>query len=202
MADSDHQDETGEEFVYGYRPSLLGAPWEFRLAPTGIAWEVGRRSGLLPYGDIDSVRISFRPTTMQTQCFVTEIWPRSGAKLTISSASWKSMVEQQRQDAPYLRFVSEFHRRLVPAAGQTTFISGAAPYLYWPGFVVFAAALVGLAILLTRALQLGQWAAAAFIGAFFLLFIWQLGNYFRRNRPGRYRPDAVPEALLPRASPA
>ena len=27
---------------------------------------------------------------------------------------------------------------------------------------------------------------------------YQLGNYFRRNRPGRYRPDAIPRSVLPR----
>ena len=39
---------------------------------------------------------------------------------------------------------------------------------------------------------------AAFIGAFVALLLWQGGNFFRRNRPGTYRPDALPRALLPR----
>jgi hypothetical protein len=29
------------------------------------------------------------------------------------------------------------------------------------------------------------------------LFLWQSGNYFRRNRPGSYRPDALPKLLVP-----
>ena len=40
-------------------------------------------------------------------------------------------------------------------------------------------------------------AAAALVGAFFALFAWQSGAFFRRNRPGRYRPDAVPADLVP-----
>ena len=35
------------------------------------------------------------------------------------------------------------------------------------------------------------------IAAFLALFLWQGGNFFRRNRPGLYRPDAPPEELLP-----
>jgi hypothetical protein len=34
--------------------------------------------------------------------------------------------------------------------------------------------------------------------AFVLLFFWQGGTIFYRNRPGPYRPDAVPPHLLPR----
>ncbi len=39
---------------------------------------------------------------------------------------------------------------------------------------------------------------AAFIGFFMLLFVWQGGNFFRRNKPGYYRPDALPELLMPK----
>jgi hypothetical protein len=27
--------------------------------------------------------------------------------------------------------------------------------------------------------------------------VWQSGTYFLRNRPGRYRPDALPKELVP-----
>jgi hypothetical protein len=29
------------------------------------------------------------------------------------------------------------------------------------------------------------------------LFVWQSTSYFQRNRPGRYRPDALPAQLVP-----
>ncbi len=186
------------ELSYGYRPSVLGAPWQFRLEPDAIAFEVGRRSGRLRYDQVRKVRMSFRPTTMQAYSFVTEVWPLSGSKLTISSTSWKSMVEQQRQDAPYLTFVTALHERLARAVPGAQYVSGAAAYLYWPGLVVFVAAALGFAILIVRALQAGSLAGAAFVGAFLALFLWQIGNYFRRNRPGIYRPDAPPAQLLPR----
>ena len=65
------------------------------------------------------------------------------------------------------------------------------------GPVVFVVVSFGLAALTLRALQIGAWAAAAFVGGFLALFMWQSGNYFRRNRPGRYRPEAPPEWLVP-----
>jgi hypothetical protein len=27
--------------------------------------------------------------------------------------------------------------------------------------------------------------------------MWQIGGFFWRNRPGRYRPDTLPAALMP-----
>jgi hypothetical protein len=52
--------------------------------------------------------------------------------------------------------------------------------------------------MIMRALQSGALAGAAFIAAFLGLFLWHGGNFLRRNRPGLYRPDALPEMLLPR----
>ena len=40
--------------------------------------------------------------------------------------------------------------------------------------------------------------AVAVVAIFFLVFAYQLGTYFYRNRPGRYRPDAIPSSVLPR----
>jgi hypothetical protein len=36
------------------------------------------------------------------------------------------------------------------------------------------------------------------VTAFLGLFLWQAGNFFRRNRPGPFRPDAIPDSVLPR----
>ena len=70
---------------------------------------------------------------------------------------------------------------------------------YWSGIVVFVAVSLGLAALVARALQAGATSAAVLIVAFLALFLWQGGNYFRRNRPRLYRPDALPAELMPKA---
>ena len=64
--------------------------------------------------------------------------------------------------------------------------------------VAVAAAMLALVGLTVRSLQLGEWAAAALIVGFVVVFAVQIGNYFRRNRPGSYRPEAVPASVLPR----
>jgi hypothetical protein len=183
--------------AYQYKPSLMGAPWEFRLAPDVIEWRMGRHQGRTPYGRISRIRLSFRPTTMQSRRFVTEIWLADGPRLSIASASWKSLVEQEPSDLAYGNFIRELHRRVAAAKVPASFETGSPAVLYWPGLAVFVAGSLGLAALTLHALQTAAWAGAAFVGGFLALFLWQSGSYFRRNRPGSYRPDALPEALVP-----
>jgi hypothetical protein len=153
------------------------------------------------------VRLSFRPMTMQMRRFVTEIWPADGPKLTIASTSWRSLVEQSAKDEAYGAFIRELHRRLIDqsladqslaaAPAQVSFETGMSPVLYWPGLVLFAGASVGFLVLTVRALELAAYGGAALIGGFLVLSLWQSGVYFRRNRPGRYRPEAPPRYLVP-----
>jgi len=187
----------GDDPAYSYRPSLIGAAWQLRLRPDALEWQTGRHQGRIHYGRIARVRMSFRPVTMQTRRFVTEIWPAGGAKLTIASTSWRSLVEQEAQDSAYGAFIRALHRRIAAAGADASFETGVPPVLYWPGLVVFVALALGLAALALRALQIGQLSGAALVGGLLVLLLWQSGGYFRRNRPGRYRPDALPAELVP-----
>ena len=132
-------DGENDPTAYSYKPSLFGAPWQFRLAADALEWQAGMRAGRFPYADIRRVRLSFRPVNMQTYRFLAEIWPLQGPKVTIASSSWRSMIEQSRQDAAYSTFVTELHRRIAAARGTAAFDSGSPALLYWPGLAIFAA---------------------------------------------------------------
>lgn len=183
---------------YSYRPSLLGAPWEFRLVGDGLTWVAGSKSGRIALRDIRRIRMSYKPASMQSHRFMTELWAVGAPRLRIVSSSWQSMVEQVAQDGPYSAFIAELHRRIAMAAPPARFEQGSSPFNYWPGLAVFVAVSLGLAWMTMRGLQAGSTAGAAIVGAFLALFLWQGGNYFRRNRPGLYRPDALPAELMPR----
>ncbi len=187
-----------ERNSYSYRPSLLGAPYEFRLTEQGLEWGVGRKFGCIPWRDVTRVRLSFRPANMQTHRFATEIWAKDAPKLAIMSSSWKSMVVQERLDRPYAAFVTEFHRRLARAQTHARFEQGTNPVQYWPGLIVFVSMSLALSALIARALQQQAVGGAVLIAGFLALFIWRGGDYFRRNRPRLYRVDALPTDLMPR----
>ncbi|MGH6666029.1 MAG: hypothetical protein ACREB2_14195 [Pseudolabrys sp.] len=192
-------DTPAETTAYSYRPSLLGGACEFKLAGDGLDWTVGRRSGHVRFRDVRRLRLSYRPTSMQSHRFMTELWADGSPKLEILSTSWKSMVEQVRLDRPYVAFVLELHRRIAQAAPAAHFEQGNQQLLYWPGLVVFVGVALGLALLIVRALQADAKGGAAFVGVFLLLLLWQGGNFFRRNKPGLYRPEAPPAELLPKS---
>lgn len=189
--------ETAGDLTYSYRPSLLGAAWQFRLTEDALLWDIGRRSGRVAYRDIRRMRMLFRPVAMQSGRFLTQIWAQEGPRLDIASTSWKSMVEQERLDGPYSAFIRALHARLAQAGSTASFEAGSHPLQYWVGLAIFIAMAIGFAALIVRALQEAAWGGAAFIAAFLALFLWQAGNYFRRNRPGRYRPEAPPAELIP-----
>jgi hypothetical protein len=188
----------GDPFAYAYRPSLLGAAWEFRLAGDGIDWAAGRKGGHIPFRAVRRLRMSFRPASMQSHRFMTELWADGAPKLEILSSSWKSMVEQERLDSLYTAFVGELHRRIALAAAPARFEKGSNPLLYWPGLIAYVGVSLGLALLVVRALQVNAKGGAVFIGGFLALFLWQGGNFCRRSRPGRYSPEALPADLLPK----
>jgi hypothetical protein len=186
-----------DDLLYVHKPSLMGAPWELRLRPDALEWRTGRYHGRIPYDRITRIRLSFRPVTMQTRRFVTEIWGPGAPRLSVASTSWRSLIEQTAQDQAYGAFVRELNARVAAAGGTASFETGVLPLLYWPGVVVFVGVAAGLAVLTLRALELGAYSGAGLVAAFLALFVWQSGGYFKRNRPGRYRPDAPPKELVP-----
>ncbi len=195
---ANHAGVAPDGMAYSFRPSVLGAPREFRLNGDGLDWTAGRKSGHIRFADIRRLRMSYRPTSMQSHRFMTELWAQGAPKLEILSSSWKSMMEQQRQNAPYAAFVAELHRRIALVAPPARFEQGSSPLIYWPGLIVFAGLALALAGLVVRGLQADTKAGAAFVGGFLLLLLWQGGNFFRRNRPGIYRPEAPPAELMPK----
>ena len=184
---------------YAFKPSLVGAACLFTLGPDALHWQIGRRSGRIRYDRVRSVRMSYRPATMQSHRFLTEIWSDDNPKIQIASASWRSMMEQQRLDKAYTAFITELHRRMAAAGARAQFLAGTPAAIYWIGVTVFLAVMVAMGVVVVRAMQLGQWTGAAMVGLFFVVCLFQLGSYFRRNRPGRYRPEALPATVLPRA---
>jgi hypothetical protein len=190
---------TDDNATYTFRPSLLGAPWEFKLTDDAIAWVAGSKSGHVPFRNVRRLRMSYRPANMQAHRFMTELWADGAPKLRIVSSSWKSAVVQERLDKPYSAFVTELHWRIARAGGATILERGGNRMIYWPGLIVFAGVTLASALLIVRALQTDAMGGAAFIGGFCLLFLWQGGNFFRRNWPGVYRPDVLPAELMPKA---
>lgn len=186
------------DIEYAYKPSLMGGIWILRLAPDAMEWSIGTMSGRVPYDKIRAIRLSFRPVTMQSYRFLAEIWADKSPKIPVASASWKSLMEQERLDEGYSRFIEALHEKIAQAGGTPRLQAGAIAVLYWPGLVIFIGICVAMIGLMIRAIQQGETTAMLFLFGFFLVLVWQLGGFFKRNLPRRYTLDAIPADILPR----
>jgi hypothetical protein len=189
--------EAEAELHYGYRASLIGGARQFELTEQGLSWQIGARSGVWPYQSIASVRLSFRPVSMQSRRFRADLRTFDGQRLTILSTSWQTVTLMAPQDQAYRAFMAALHQKM-HAAGSHAELSGGLPTLTYNGALVVVALLaVAMTALLARAVAVGEWPGVLFILGFAALFGWQIGGFIRRNKPRRYGFDALPAELLP-----
>ncbi len=183
--------------AYAFKASLIGAAQQFELTDDGLVWRIGPKSGLWPYATIAKVRLSFRPVSMQSQRFRTDLEDDSGAGLRILSTTWQTVALMAPQNDAYRAFVLELHRRIQTAGSRAELIGGLPPAIHTAALVVVALVAAAMTGLLARAVATGSWPGALFIAGFAALFGWQIGGFIRRNRPRRYDFANVPKDLLP-----
>lgn len=189
-------DQSNEEATtgYAYKASLIGSAHRFRLTDTGLSWHIAGRSGGLAYADIASIRLSYRPISMQSRRFRADIENKGGGRIAVLSTTWQTVSLVAPQDtatAPSLSNCTVCRkpaaRPRCPAGSGHTY---AAAVLV---LVVLGVAMVGL---LLRALFTGE-----LMGALFLVGLHACS-------PGRsaasspamtrsYSFDDLPEGLLP-----
>jgi hypothetical protein len=190
--------QSSEEEVkaYSFRSSLMSSGHHFKLTPEGLEFQIGRRSGRIPYKAIRRLRISYRPVALASNRYLVEIWSEQWPKLRIASTTWRSLAEQVAQTTDFSAFIHGLHRKIAQAGGRPLCESGSPPWLFWPGVALFALVALGLAALAVRGLKEGTVSGAAFVAAFLAVYLWQMGKFFRKNRPGTYDLGAPPDDFM------
>src|ERR1700694_5487845 len=187
-----------ETLVYRYRPRLIGGEFALSIAPDGLEWATGTRTGRLAYGDIKRVRVSFQPSNLMTRRCVCEIWPRSGGRLSVSSSSARSLLDSTDHGPEFRAFVTALLRKVGAAGGATRLEAGMAAWRWWPMMIGTVAVLGAVFVLGLRALLTGETVFGLAALGFGGLLAWQMGNLIVRNWPRIFSPDAIPSGVLPR----
>jgi hypothetical protein len=182
---------------YAYRASLIGAAHQFELTDVGLSWRVSGKSDVWPYAGISSIRLSYRPVSMQSHRFRADIENTGGARLVMLSTTWQTAALMAPQDNDYRAFIAQLHARMAVAASKATLIGGLTPRIYGAALILLTLVALAMTGLLIRAIAVGEWAGVLFLLGFAALFTWQIGGFIRRNRPRAYTFDHLPEALLP-----
>ena len=182
---------------YAYKASLVGAAHQFELTEQGLSWRVAGRSGVWPYADIATIRLSYRPVSMQSRRFRADIEKADGARIAILSTSWQTAALMAAQDQDYRAFITQLHARMARAGSRALLVGGLKPRVHAAAIICVTLVAVAMAGLFLRSIATGEWAGALFLVGFAALFAWQVGGFITRNRPLAYTFDRLPKALLP-----
>lgn len=182
---------------YAYKASLIGAAHQFELTEQGLSWRLAGRSGVWPYADIATVRLSYRPVSMQSRRFRADIENADGAHLVVLSTSWQTAALMAPQDQDYRAFMTQLHARMASAGSKALLVGGLAPRVYAAAIICVTLVAIAMAGLFARSIATGEWAGALFLVGFTALFAWQVGGFITRNRPLAYTFERLPKALLP-----
>jgi hypothetical protein len=189
--------EGARAISYAYKASLISSAYQFDLTDAGLSWQIGGRSGVWPYADIASIRLSYRPMSMQPRRFRADIGKAGGGRIAILSTSWQTVTLMTPQDQGYRTFITELHRRMREAGSRASLTGGIGTLSYAAAVVMLALLAIAMVALLVRALSTSEFTGALFLIGIAIWFAWTIGGFNRRNRPCKYTFDQLPETLLP-----
>jgi hypothetical protein len=193
-------DEDGEgtrPISYAYKATLVSSAQHFELTDAGLKWRVGHRSGVWPYAEIASIRLSFRPMSLQSRRFRADLRKTGGGRIAIVSTTWQTVTLMTPQDQGYRAFIVELHRRMQAAGSTASLTGGIGAVSYGAAVAMLALLAIAMIGLLVRALVTAEFTGALFLVGISIWFAWTVGGFVRRNRPRQYTFDALPETLLP-----
>ncbi len=189
--------EGARTISYVYKASLISSAYQFELTDSGLSWRIGRRSGVWPYADIASIRLSYRPMSMQSRRFRADIARAGEGRIAILSTTWQTVSLMTPQDQGYRAFITELHRRMKAAGSKASLTGGIGTVTYAVAVAMLALLAIAMVGLLFRALATSEFTGALFLIGIAIWFAWTIGGFIKRNRPRGYSFDALPATLLP-----
>lgn len=150
--------------------------------------------------DVEALRLSYRPRSLDYHVFRLDLRMRDGRTLklhNISSQPGAMFKPHQRWDSGYRLLAQGLVERVAAQAPAARMEAGFPAARYWIAGGAGAIILVTMALRLAQALALQDWRVAAVAGlgaCVSALFLWP---FLRRNKPRSLRSGMVPAEVLP-----
>jgi hypothetical protein len=188
---------TTPPLVYEHRAKPYAQEARFEMKPDVLAVTQGSRSGDFAYRDIELVRLLYKPRNTTNEGYQTKLYRKDWRTVGLTNLTWKSLVDLDRQDADYAVFVRALIARIAAANPGVVLEAGMPRWLYTLTAAAGGIAMIALVLVGIAALRQGGWPMALMTVAIGAYFVWWTWRYLGRNRPRRFRPDAIPADVMP-----
>ncbi len=183
--------------AYRHNPRPVGYPIAFRLDERRLVVDTTRKVDAIELGAIKRIRLTYEPRSLASNAFRTQLSLANGGRASFTSVSWNSLTDVSSQDAEYSAFVRALVAAVARANPDVALVVGKPRPLWLATIAGSCVMLLAVAVFAWRAFAGGAGTAALVGLAVGVLGIWQLEPMIRLNRPGRFTPDRLPDALLP-----
>jgi hypothetical protein len=188
--------------TYQHRAKPYAPEAHFVLEDDHVAITQGSRSGNFPYRDIVLVRLLYKPRNTTNEGYQAKIYRRDRKTAALTNLSWKSLVDLERQDEDYSRFISALIGRIVAANPAVVLEAGMPRLLHSLTMAAGVIAVLALIVVSVQAVRNGSLPVALLTGALTLYLGWWARRYLGSNRPRRFSPAGIPSDVMPRAAAA
>jgi hypothetical protein len=185
--------------VYEHRAKPYAQEARFEMKPDVLAVTQGSRSGDFAYRDIDLVRLLYKPRNTTNEGYQAKLYRKDRRTVGLTNLTWKSLVDLDRQDEAYSTFVRALISRIAADNPSVVLEAGMPRWLHTLTALAGGIAMVALVFVGIQALRQGGWPMALMTLAIGAYFVWWTSRYLGRNRPRRFRPDAIPPDVMPPA---
>jgi hypothetical protein len=184
------------------RANVLEHEAIWRLTPDALELQGGPTAApdvvmRFPYRDIVGVRLSYAPSRADSARYRCDLTMRSGGKIAILSTHYAGFADFEDRAATYAPFVRALIARVAAANPSTRFRSGKNPIVYLAEhlFLLAMVALLVFVLSVTGFMPLSEssWSKLFIVIGFIPLLI----VYTHKNWPRTFKPDAIPQDVLP-----
>jgi hypothetical protein len=195
----------GTGLTYSVRANAFEHDATWRLGPDALEMTGGNAAAAdatitFPYKDVSELRLSFSPTRLDSVRYRCDIRLRTGRRTAILSTHYAGLGDFKDRASTYAPFVRGLIARVASANSRCRFRSGKTPLVYW-GEHLFLLTMITLLVMVLfmiggSDLSESSWAKLTFIIGSIPLAI----AYTYKNWPRSFRPNAIPQAVLPEAT--
>jgi hypothetical protein len=183
--------------LYSHRPKPFAAELELELTGFELVATRGRSIQRFPLTAIERITLRFSPRNTAHRAFACTVRATDGKSVTFDSLSWKSLIETEKQNDGYTRFVTNLCERAAAARPEVELFAGIVPFKYWGMLGIGTPVMLALAAVGIYSYYASSTTTAVFSLALIAYLGFWLQDYLTRNRPERFAPGAIPPRILP-----